>query len=131
MKKWNNNKSFGTDSVARSDEVSNHFKGSRVEVKNNDINFAMRKLKKILERDNLQRDLAKHEYFEKPSVKRKRARAAAVKRWEKEVERLKASGRWNDSTSRSTSNKNKVKNTPHPSKAKALRGGKRNNANSN
>jgi small subunit ribosomal protein S21 len=94
MKKWNNNKGFNR-APAPEERV---FRGARVEVRNNDVNYALRKLKKILERDNFQKDLAKHEYYEKPSVKRKRARAAAEKRWEKEVDKMRISGVWNDST---------------------------------
>lgn len=48
--------------------------GTRVSVRNDDVNGALRKLKKTLEREDRQKDLAKHEYFEKPSIKRKRAR---------------------------------------------------------
>lgn len=66
--------------------------GSRVQVRGTDINGALRRLKKILETDNRQKDLARHEYFEKPSVKKKRARDYAVKRTQKERERELASG---------------------------------------
>lgn len=58
--------------------------GANVEVRNDDVNGALRRLRKILETDNRQKDLAKHEYYEKPSVKRKRERAAAVKRQQKQ-----------------------------------------------
>ena len=58
--------------------------GANVEVRNDDVNGALRRLRRILETDNRQKDLAKHEYYEKPSVKRKRERAAAVKRQQKQ-----------------------------------------------
>lgn len=83
MKKWNK---------TRDDEVI--IRGSKVEVYNNDVNGALRRMKKILERNNWQRDLAKHEFYEKPGIKRKRAKDAAKKRWQKEVTAAKASGRW-------------------------------------
>lgn len=104
MKKWNNNKSFNNNTSNSSTADNDEFKlrGARVEVRNNDVNYALRKLKKILEKENLQRDLAKHEYFEKPSVKRKRARATAEKRWEKEVEKMRILGTWIDSNSHCT-----------------------------
>jgi ribosomal protein S21 len=86
MKKWNKTRD------ERSDEVA--IKGSRVEVYNNDVNGALRRMKKILERNNWQRDLAKHEFYEKPGVKRKRAKDAAKKRWQKEVTSAKLAGRW-------------------------------------
>lgn len=64
---------------------STRTKGTSVEVRNNDVNHALRKLKKILENDNRQKELAKREYFEKSSVKRKRSRDVAKKRWQREV----------------------------------------------
>jgi ribosomal protein S21 len=54
----------------------------------------LRKLKKVLERNDWQKDLAKHEFFEKPGVKRKRAKEAAKKRWQKEVTSQKLAGKW-------------------------------------
>ncbi len=93
MKKWNNNTDY-TRKNNSNDENNFEFKGSKVEVRNNDVNYALRKLKKILERNDWQKDLAKHEYFEKGSVKRKRRREAAKKRWQKEVTSQKLAGRW-------------------------------------
>lgn len=54
--------------------------GTSVNVRNDDVNYALRKLKKILEREDRQKDLAKHEYFEKPSIKKKRTRDLAKRR---------------------------------------------------
>jgi small subunit ribosomal protein S21 len=83
MKKWNKNPN---------DEFV--IRGSKVEVYNNDVNGALRRMKKVLERNNWQKDLAKHEFFEKPSVKRKRLKDAAKKRWQKEVLSAKLAGKW-------------------------------------
>ena len=58
--------------------------GANVEVRNDDVNGALRRLKKILETSNRQKELAKHEYYEKPSAVKKRERAQAVKRAQKE-----------------------------------------------
>lgn len=58
--------------------------GANVEVRNDDVNGALRRLKKILENSNRQKELAKHEYYEKPSAVKKRDRAQAVKRAQKE-----------------------------------------------
>ena len=71
--------------------------GSSVEVRNDDVNGALRRLKKILERDNRQKDLARQEYYEKPSRKRKRKADAAKARWNREVEAQRRSGNWVDS----------------------------------
>jgi small subunit ribosomal protein S21 len=65
------------------DENSNAKNGTKVYVKNNDINRAMRKLKKILQQEKVFQDIRERECFEKPSLKRKRAKASAVKRWQK------------------------------------------------
>ena len=59
-------------------------RGAKVSVRNGDVNGALRTLKKILDRDNRQKELAKREFFEKPSIKRKRAKDMAVKRAKRE-----------------------------------------------
>jgi ribosomal protein S21 len=52
-----------------------------------DVNGALRRLKKTLERDKQQRELMEREYFEKPSVTKQRIRAAGKKR--RRMDRLK------------------------------------------
>ena len=91
MKKWTENRNFDRGT---SNENEKHFTGSRVEVRNNDVNYALRKMKKILERNDFQKDLAKHEFYEKPGIKRKRQKEAAKKRWQKEVTAQKLAGKW-------------------------------------
>lgn len=93
MKKWTENRNFDRNA---NNENEKHFTGSRVEVRNNDVNYALRKMKKILERNDFQKDLAKHEFYEKPGIKRKRAKEAAKKRWQKEVTKMRMSGIWQD-----------------------------------
>ena len=63
---------------------SKPIQGASVFVKNDDVNGALRKLKKILEADNRQKDLARHEFHEKNSTRRKRARDQAKKRSKRE-----------------------------------------------
>ena len=65
------------------DDFSNLIPGTKIMVKNNDIGRAMRKLKKAMQNDKVFQTLREKEAFEKPSVKRKRAKANAVKRWNK------------------------------------------------
>lgn len=72
------------------------FGGTNVVVRNDDVSGAMRKLRKILEKDNRQKDLAKHEYFEKGSITRARARKAAVKRQKKRRRDQNLAGMTND-----------------------------------
>jgi small subunit ribosomal protein S21 len=38
-----------------------------------DVRFALRKLKKLIEKDGLMKEIKKHEFYEKPSEKRRRA----------------------------------------------------------
>ncbi len=96
MKKWTENRNFDRGT---SNKNERHFTGSKVEVRNNDVNYALRKMKKILERNDFQKDLAKHEFYEKPGVKRKRAKEAAKKRWQKEVNKMRMAGVWQDRSS--------------------------------
>jgi small subunit ribosomal protein S21 len=65
------------------DDYSNLKNGTKIYVKNNDIGRAMRKLKKIMQQEKVFQTLKEKEFFEKPSMKRKRAKASAVKRWQK------------------------------------------------
>jgi len=62
-------------------------KGLYVEVHNNDVNRAMRKLKKMVNNDGLLKEVREREYYEKPSLKKKKAKAAARKRWLKQQEK--------------------------------------------
>lgn len=60
-------------------------RGTRVEVRDNNINQAMRRLKKILQQEGVFKELRDRRFYEKPSMKRKKARAAARKRHLKEL----------------------------------------------
>lgn len=67
-------------------------RGLTVRVKNNDVNKAMRKLKKLMQQEGIFQELRKREYYEKPTTKRKREKAQAIKRWKKkQAESLKNS----------------------------------------
>ena len=54
--------------------------GASATVRGDDVNGALRRVKKVLERDDRQKDLAKHEYHEKPSAIRKREREMSKRR---------------------------------------------------
>ena len=62
-------------------------RGLQVDVHNNDIARALRKLKKMVNNEGLLKELRDREYFEKPSLKKKKAKAAARKRWLKQQEK--------------------------------------------
>jgi small subunit ribosomal protein S21 len=69
----------------QSDEIG--IRGLYVEVKNNDINWALRKFKKKVQDDGILQEVKEREAFEKPSIKRKKAKAAARSRWLKKLAR--------------------------------------------
>ena len=60
-------------------------KGLAVEVRNNDVNFALRKFKKKIQEDGILQDIRKREFFEKPSETRNKAKAAGRARWLKKL----------------------------------------------
>jgi small subunit ribosomal protein S21 len=60
-------------------------RGLQVEVRNNDVNYALRKFKKKVQEDGILQEVRNREFFEKPSIKRKKAKAAARARWLKKV----------------------------------------------
>ena len=67
-----------------SDYGDDFFKrGLTVRVKNNDVNKALKKLKKLMQQEGIFQELRKREYYEQPSLRRTREQAQAVKRWQK------------------------------------------------
>lgn len=72
----------------------NAISGSSVTVWNGDVNGALKKLKKVLERADRQKELAKREFYEKPSQKRKRQKDQAKKRTKKAEDLMIARGEW-------------------------------------
>lgn len=88
-KKWNNNK---RDNRPKKEEhYLDKFKAA-VEVRNNDVGKALRILKRKLEKEDFQKEMAKQQYYEKPSAKRNRKKQQAVKRWNKYVRDAEARG---------------------------------------
>lgn len=57
--------------------------GLSVEVRNGDINTALRKLKKKMQEDGKLQEIKDKEHYEKPTSVRKKAKAAAKSRWRK------------------------------------------------
>ncbi len=64
-------------------------RGLYVEVRNNDVNGALRKFKRKINEDGILQTLRQKEFYEKPSEKRKRAKAAGRARWLKKERRRK------------------------------------------
>ena len=77
---WNSNKR--KEQPKKPQHYLDKFNAS-IEVRNNDVNKALRVLKKRLEKSEFQKELAKQQYYEKPSAKRNRKKKQAKKRWEK------------------------------------------------
>lgn len=71
----------------------NDRQGLYVEVRNNDVTRALRKLKKLMNSEGMIKDMRKKEFYEKPSAVKKREKAQARKRWLKEQEKNKEN--WN------------------------------------
>lgn len=61
--------------------------GLSVEVKNGDFNKALRRFKKKVADDGILQTLREKQYYEKPSEKRKKAKAAGRARWLKKVKK--------------------------------------------
>ena len=58
-----------------------------IEVDNNTFDVAMRRFKRACEKAGILSKLRQIEYYEKPTSKRKRRRAAAVKRYAKKLQK--------------------------------------------
>ena len=86
---WNSNKR--KEQPKKPQHYLDKFNAS-IEVRNNDVNKALRVLKKRLEKSEFQKELAKQQYYEKPSAKRNRKKKQAKKRWEKYVREAEARG---------------------------------------
>jgi small subunit ribosomal protein S21 len=56
-------------------------RGLTVEVRNGDVNFALRKFKKKVQEDGILQELRQREFFEKPSISRAKAKKAGRARW--------------------------------------------------
>jgi small subunit ribosomal protein S21 len=52
----------------------------------------MRRFKRAVEKDDIISELRKREFYEKPTTKRKREKAAARKRWERKQSELNLTG---------------------------------------
>ena len=60
--------------------------------KNESFEKVMRRFKRCVEKADVINELRKREFYEKPTAKRKRKRAAAVKRWERKRDEMNVGG---------------------------------------
>lgn len=68
-------------------------KGLKVEVRNDNVNDALRKFKKKVQEDGKLQEVKEREEYTKPSVARARAKAAARSRWLKKIAKDAEAGR--------------------------------------
>ena len=54
-----------------------------ITVRNNNVDQAMRVLKKKLQKEGILREIKSRQYFEKPSAKRARKKAEGIKRYKR------------------------------------------------
>jgi len=62
--------------------------GLKVQVRNNNVTQAYRKLKRKIQEDGVLQTYKDKQYYEKPCLKRKRERASARKRWLKRLQEI-------------------------------------------
>lgn len=75
--------------MAKHDRKQDHgrVKGLKVEVRNGDVGYALRKFKKKVQEDGILQDLRERQHYTKPSEVRKKAKAAGRARWLKKLRR--------------------------------------------
>ena len=66
-------------------EKFNKVTGNKVLVVNDNVEKALRKFKKKVSESGLLQDLREREFYEKPTTARKKAKAAAKRRWKKKL----------------------------------------------
>jgi small subunit ribosomal protein S21 len=64
-------------------------RGTLVEVRNGDVNGAMRRFKKKVQDEGILQEVRQREAYEKPSIKKAKAKAAAKSRWLKQLSKSK------------------------------------------
>lgn len=64
-------------------------KGMTVEVRNDDVNKALRILKKKLQRDGFFQELRERTYYESKGTKKRKAKAAATRRFKRKMQKRK------------------------------------------
>lgn len=78
--------------MSKHEEKNAIVSGTRIEVRNNDIAKAMRKLKKRMSDDGMMQELRAREFYESKGTKRRLAKQAAIRRYKKQ--RIKDQNNW-------------------------------------
>lgn len=78
--------------MSKHQDNNNNLKGFKVEVFNNDLGKALRKLKKKLSDDGIFQELRQREFYQSKGTKRRLAKLAAIRRYKKQ--RIKDQNNW-------------------------------------
>ncbi len=70
----------------KKEEFLDKFKGRNIEVRYDDVNGAIRRLKKVLEKMDFQKELSKRDHYEKHSVKRTRKKEQPIKKTREDID---------------------------------------------
>jgi small subunit ribosomal protein S21 len=74
--------------MARPQRPTREKQGLYVQVRNNDVSRAIRKLKRLMQDEGIILEMRKRKYYVKPSEKRAKAKAAGRARWLKKQREL-------------------------------------------
>ena len=86
---WNNKKQYNNKrQFDRKPKDRPLGAGIYVEVRNNDVNKALRIFKKKLQNEGILQEYKERQHYVKPSEKKRKDKAAGKKRWQKKQEKL-------------------------------------------
>ena len=74
--------------MANRNQNNDIIKGLRVDVRNGDVNGALRRFKKLVQQEGIIQEYRERQEYVKPSTQRKKAKAAARARWLKQVSKM-------------------------------------------
>jgi len=88
--RYNNNNRYNKPRNFQRRDREEQPQGLTVVVRNNDVNKALRVLKKKLVKDGLFKELRERTYFESKGTKKRKAKAAAIRRYKRKMEKQRA-----------------------------------------
>ena len=83
--RYNNNRGFNRRRKDQTEKLGN---GIMVEVRNGDVQKALRLFKKKVQNEGIIQEYKERQFYVKPSEKKRKSKAAGKKRWEKKREKL-------------------------------------------
>ncbi len=96
MRQQNNRSNFRNNfnSKRKPFKKENDFQGLTVEVRNGDVNKALRIFKKKVQEAGIIQEVREREFYTKPSERRRKQKAAGRQRWLKTLEKKKDQFGW-------------------------------------